>query len=380
MGAEILDENITGYTLRKLGYAAFEAFSMDLTQLKSYIDQDKPLILLMWYSEFHVSGHFRVVTGYNETHIFLHDPWDNVSWGGRYGGPNLVFNYTLFSDLWGYSGNWTLYTLPWTINVSAPSYVKPEKPFQINATIAYPQEPLNAFDYPASACNATIILPSNLTLALGETSKKTVGTGSLEAGANSTVSWMLVANQSGTYTITIEAEGLISGSVSGKFEYPAYDYNDRIGTTANFTMGLKEDSNIPIIGIPSRVPAGDVQPYQEVKVSVNVTDPESGVKNATLFFTTNNGITWENRTMSYNQSTSFYEATIPGQQAGTWVRFKIVAYDYVENNATKDGTEPYCVYQVIPEFPTNLILPLLMILTLPTMLYVKKKKTSYAMH
>jgi len=98
-GAEIPDENITGYTLRKLGYAAFENHAMTLTQLKSYIDEDKPLILLMYYSSFHVSTHYRVVTGYNETHIFVHDPWNNITWGGRYGGPNIAFNYSAFLDL-----------------------------------------------------------------------------------------------------------------------------------------------------------------------------------------------------------------------------------------------------------------------------------------
>ena len=66
MGAETPEENITGYTLRKLGYAASEAHDMNLTQLKSFIDQDKPLILLMWYSSYHGSTHYRVATGYNE--------------------------------------------------------------------------------------------------------------------------------------------------------------------------------------------------------------------------------------------------------------------------------------------------------------------------
>ena len=136
---------------------------------------------------------------------------------------------------------------------------------------------------------------------------------------------------------------------------------------------LPIDSTSPIIGIPSRTPSGDVQPEQTVKVSVNVTDAESGVKNVTLFYTINNGTSWENRTMNYNASTNLYETTILGQPAGTWVKFKTVAYDYAGNNATKDGTEPYCAYQVIPEFPSNTIFPLLMVLTMLTIPYVKKR-------
>jgi len=374
MGDE-MPENITGYTLRKLGYAAFEAHDMDLTQLKNFVDQDRPLILLMWYREGSPYGHYRVVTGYNETHVFLHDPWNNITWGGMYGGPNIALNNTAFLDLWAYSGNWALYTSPWNINVSVATYIKPEAPFQINFTVAYPAPLLNALlNYSASMCNATITLPENVSLLEGEIQKKTLGTGVLEAGANATVSWMLTAKSAGTYAISLEVEGLISGSVWSHYVYPAYDYNDRIGATINFTIEFKEDSSIPIIDIPSRVPEGDVQPLQDVEVSVNVTDLETGVKNVTLFYTVNNGTTWENRTMNYNQSTSLYEATIPGQPAETTVKFKIVAYDNVENNATRDAPEQYCTFQVIPEFLSSIILPLFMILTMLVILYAKKRK------
>jgi len=375
-GGEIPDENITGYTLRKLGYAAFEAQGMSLTQLKSYIDQDKPLILLMYYSGAHKSTHYRVVTGYNETHVFLHDPWNNVTWGGRYGGPNLVFNYTYFLDLWSYWSNWTLCTSPWTINVSAPTYIKPEAPFQISATVAYPPPLPNAPDnYPASICNATIALPAdaNLTLAQGETLKKTLGTGFLQAGANSTVSWMLVANSSISCNITIEVEGLISGSVWPHYNYSAYSYSDRIGARVNVTVQLGEDVTAPLLGIPSRVPEGTVQPNQKVEIFVNVTDTESGVKNVTLYYNLNSDQNWTAKPMSYNSTSHVCNATIPGQPAGTYVRFKIVAYDKAGNNATRDGMEPYCAYQVVPEFPSSLILPLFMVLSIPAILYVKKK-------
>jgi len=253
MSEEMPDENITGYTLRKSGYAAFENHHMDLTQLKSYIDQGKPLILLMWYSGYHVSKHFRVVTGYNETHVFVHDPWNKPLWGGMYGGAYIAFTYSEFLDLWEAQFDyWTLYTLPWALDVSAPAYIKPETPFQINATITYPQPLPNTLDnYPASSCNATIILPANLSLTLGETSKKTIGTGSLGAGANSTVSWMVTADSYMNCTIVIEVEGLVSGSVWSHDGYPAYDYSDRIGAEANFTTEFKEDNSIPIIGLPS---------------------------------------------------------------------------------------------------------------------------------
>jgi uncharacterized protein YvpB len=177
MGDE-MPENITGYALRTLGYAAFESQGMDLTMFKETLDKSGPLILLMYYSSMHVSTHYRVATGYNETHVFLHDPWNNVTWGGKYGGPNIPLNNTEFMDLWSYYDNWALLVSPWKVDLSSPRYIKPETPFQINATITYPEPPPNALsDYPASSCNASIALPANLSLAEGEIQKKTIGTG-----------------------------------------------------------------------------------------------------------------------------------------------------------------------------------------------------------
>jgi hypothetical protein len=174
----------------------------------------------------------------------------------------------------------------------------------------------------------------------------------LEAGASATINWTLMANDYGVYAISIEVEGLVSGSVWSHGDYPPYDYSDRIGAKASFTIEFMEDSNPPIIADLSKFPSEDIQPDQEVKISVNVTDSESGVKNVTLFYTTNDEISCENKTMDLNQTTGLYETIIPGQPAETWVKFKIVAYDYLENNSTLDGTTPQCMYYVIPEFPS----------------------------
>jgi uncharacterized protein YvpB len=373
MGDEMA-ENITGYTSRGLGYAAFEAYNMNLTTVKSFTDQGKPLILLMWYSSLHVLGHFRVVTGYNETHVFLHDPWNKPLWGGTYGGPNTAFNNSEFLDLWSYYNNWALYVSPWILNVSAPKYIKPEAPFQINCTVTYPEPLPNAvIAYPASSCNASITPVANLTLAQSETQKNTIGTGLMEAGTNSTISWTLVANSSTTGMMSITAEGMISGSVGANVNYSAYNYIDRIGATANFTITLNEDNSVPAIGTPSRAPEADVQPDQEVRISTNVTDPESGLENVTLFYTIDNGTTWENLTMSLNQSTNLYETTIPGQESGTWVKFKIIAYDHVGNNAILDGTEQYCAYRVVPEFAPFFVIPLFIIVTLVPVIVCRRR-------
>ena len=58
----------------------------------------------------------------------------------------------------------------------------------------------------------------------------------------------------------------------------------------------------------------------------------------------------------------------------TWVRYKIVAYDYAGNNATLGEAESYWAYHVIPEFPSSLILPLLIIPTLLAVIIYRRKK------
>ena len=117
------------------------------------------------------------------------------------------------------------------------------------------------------------------------------------------------------------------------------------------------DTTAPrIIFSSQNPPRENVQPYQNVTISANATDAESGIKNVTLICSFDNGTSWESpQTMRLNFPANLYEAIIPGQPAQTWIRFKIVVYDNAGNHATIDGTEPYCVYQVLPEFATILI-------------------------
>ena len=48
------------------------------------------------------TGHYRVVTGYNSSGIFVHDPIT---------GPNIFLNNTILRDLWDYSRFWALIIL-----------------------------------------------------------------------------------------------------------------------------------------------------------------------------------------------------------------------------------------------------------------------------
>ena len=75
------------------------------------------------------------------------------------------------------------------------------------------------------------------------------------------------------------------------------------------------------------MPEDVVLPNQEVKVLVNVTDAESGVKNVTLYYNLNNSQTWTSVPMDYNLTSFLCNATIPGQPIGTlvhvWLLFKL---------------------------------------------------------
>jgi len=140
-------------------------------------------------------------------------------------------------------------------------------------------------------------------------------------------------------------------------------------------MAVVFDGRPPDIDIPIQDPsANNVQPYQNVTISVNVTDNLSGVKNVTLTYSLDNGTTWENpESMDFNSTSGLYEGTIPGQPMGTEVRFKIVAFDNTENSVTKDGTSADYSYIVVPEFSTLIVTPLFMIATLLAVIVYRKK-------
>ena len=445
--------SIIGYTARKTGYVAFECYDMTIEELKSLIAEGYPIVVL-------TTWHFRVAVGFNSTHITFQD---------SYYGEMFNMTYQAFDTDWDYSSHWGLFVRPWEVKVATLENVLVGSVFNVTATITYPAPPpFNANQYPASTANATLTLPAGLTLVSGEMAKKTIDAGSLSTGESANVTWAVRADALGNYTISVEAEGKVTGFVPPIPSYPeSYTYEDRIGgfsqgavtvisstdktapTTsdnyddlwhgADFTItltstddlsgvaetyykindgttktvstdgqplitteganntleywstdnagneenhhvltGIRLDKTAPTIGIPSREPAENVQPSQSVKVSLNVTDFTSQVKNVTLYYTLSNGTSWEEPIpMDLDLLLQdLYEATIPGQQASIWVRYQIIAYDQAGNNATLEGIQPYLVYQVVAEYPSFLILPLFMIATLLAVIIYKRKYTS----
>ena len=208
-------EHITGYTARSLGYAAFEQWGMTIDQLKSLIAAGYPVIVL-------TTWHFRVAVGYSSTRIIFQD---------SYYGENTSMTYEEFNHDWDYSNHWALFVSPWQIEVITPNNVSVGSVFSVTATITYPSHPpYPDWQYPASSSNATITLPAELSLVPSETAEKAIDTGDLTAGNSANVTWTVQADSLGTYTISVEAEGKVAGSVPPLPSYPEpYNYEDRIG-------------------------------------------------------------------------------------------------------------------------------------------------------
>jgi len=130
-----------------------------------------------------------------------------------------------------------------------------------------------------------------------------------------------------------------------------------------FQIGSRDDVP-PVIGTPSQdPPENNVQPYQKVTVSVDVTDADTGVRpdGVILSYSTDGGGTWNNVTMSKTTGDT-YEGEIPGSPADTQVKYRIIAYDYANNEAVENKAGEYYVYTVITEFPNWQIIALTLLL------------------
>jgi SagB-type dehydrogenase family enzyme len=188
----------------------------------------------------------------------------------------------------------------------------------------------------------------------------------------------------GTYNYTVGSSVNVTAIPSSgySFDYWLLDGEERtenpttVIMDANHTLeAVFVDDISPEISVPVQEPPENVTPYQNVTVAVNVTEAGSGLYNVTLWYSINNGTTWTPLNMT-EISTSIYQTTIPGHENCTWVTYKIIAYDNNENQAINDNHGYYYVYHVIPELPSLIILPLLMITTLLAVIVYKRKNSS----
>jgi len=93
-----------------------------------------------------------------------------------------------------------------------------------------------------------------------------------------------------------------------------------------------------------------------------------------LSYTFDNGTTWSDTKMSYNSTSELFEATIPKQLDGTWVKFKVSASDNIGNTAVNDNNGQYYGYLVIPEFSSTLILAAFLMLSSAIVMFIQEKE------
>jgi len=222
--------SINGYTARKFGYAAF-AGNFYLSDLKNFINQDKPIIVSMSYNFSHsYKFHSRVVIGYNDTHIFTLDPLSGM----------VNFSNNDFLKLWYWRGiNLGVYISPWIIQIEKTVFIHSKKDFELTATITFPEKQQWWWNnYSAFNSSATIILPEELRLSDEENATKPLPV--MENGDEIQVSWYLRSEYPGEFNITIMAEGIVDGPKFENYTHTPIEYQDRIGGKSDLQIKLVE--------------------------------------------------------------------------------------------------------------------------------------------
>jgi hypothetical protein len=171
-------------------------------------------------------------------------------------------------------------------------------------------------------------------------------------------------NNGTTKTVGADGQPLITTEgADNTLEYWSVD-NAGNEEPSNLLTGIKLDKTPPTVEKLSHLPERDELLEQTVTVSVKVTDLYSGVKNVTLSYNLNDETAWNDIVMTLNSTTGLYECIIPEQEENARVKYTITTYDNAENHDTEDNHGRYFVYTAVPEFPSWIILPLLLAATL----------------
>ncbi len=129
-----------------------------------------------------------------------------------------------------------------------------------------------------------------------------------------------------------------------------------------------------ITDVTQTPPKEDVQPDDAVRVSAKVTDDIKDVKRVILNYTTGNG-TWFT-VMILDPVGDYFNATIPSFQNGTSITYIMIAEDNAGNSITTQELGFDLQYTVIPEFPSTILLALLMLTAVFVAAAIHYQKTS----
>ena len=180
----------------------------------------------------------------------------------------------------------------------------------------------------------------------------------------------------GQANITISGNTTLTGLEEGEHWIIVYakDTAGRMGASCKVYFSV--DTVPPnITSICQFPPEDNVLPEDEVEVNATVTDDVSGVKHVTLFYAyANTSGIWIGTVQMTNIEADIWSATIPSLPYCTNVTYAILAEDNVGNIITTVEMGYSIQYHVIPEFPSFLILLILIIATLLTTLFCKRKQ------
>jgi hypothetical protein len=203
---------------------------------------------------------------------------------------------------------------------------------------------------------------------------------------NITIAPRIITEYADLATTNNVESGVPSFQISPRIIFEYADYATLVvpQSYAGITLGME-------IGSPVVSPLGAVLLNQSKTISFNVTSSLGLLKNVTVFFRTTLNQTWQvaiphnlTYTLADHVNSTTAQFVIPGQSQPCNVSYEIEAYSYpytidnVTNNQgdylINDNAGQYYVYNVaIPEFPSVLILPLLMIVTLLSAIIYKKR-------
>jgi hypothetical protein len=143
-----------GFEERPVGYASFSyrSTSFWFDELKTLVDMDIPVIVLMKYTPSGGEGHYRVVVGYDDDQqlVYFSDPWGRdtnhlTDWTGV-----ISWSYSDFGMGWNYieAGSANPYfgaaIMPWSVEVKTKGAAKKGSVITVTANIQYPcPEPFN---------------------------------------------------------------------------------------------------------------------------------------------------------------------------------------------------------------------------------------------
>jgi hypothetical protein len=259
--------------------------------------------------------------------------------------------YEQFNADWDWSGHWALLVTPWKIKLSNLGIIAPGEVVNVTASINYPCiQPFYSMQYPALFANATITLSQGLTLSQGEDAEKIINNGTLTGGTTATVTWSVRTDPLGNYTISVEAEGEISGYDPPIPLYPQpYFYEDRIGGSAEGVVTVQGPVHDVAV---ANITIDRTWVYQGFSANINVTILNKGNfsenLNVTLYYniTAGEAVGTQNVTIpaGENATLSFVWNTkdVPYNQNYTLTAVAIIPVDNYPADNTLTG-EPITV-------------------------------------